>query len=174
MHAPPAEPTHAKQSRRAAQLHPVAVARPPELLTARTSDDAGPRDQDPPLHGRIWQIAVRAPRPKGGFIAQLELAAGQLEPHTPSVAHRVRVELPRLRPRMLHVAAAVRSVPLDARRREARSPELEPGEIDDDDGPVVRHDVSVQLPEPESHRDHLPARRHARGASTPAASTSRM
>src|SRR6266704_3950955 len=118
MHAPPAEPAHAKQSRRATQVHPVAVARPPELMTARTSDDAGPRDQDPPLHGRIRQIAARAPRPKGGFIAQLEVAVGQLEPHTPSVAHRVRAELPRLRPRMLHFPTAVRSVTLDASRRE--------------------------------------------------------
>src|SRR3989441_7181011 len=99
MQAPPAEPTHAKQARRAAQLHPVAVTRAPELLTARTSDDAGPRDQDAPLHGRIRQIAVRAPRRKRGLVAQLEATAGQLEAHTPSVAYRVRAELPRLRPR---------------------------------------------------------------------------
>src|SRR5204863_1474801 len=153
---------------------PVAVARPPGLVTARASDSGGPRDQDPPLHGRIRQIAARAPRRKRRLVAQLQVAPGQLEPHTPSVAHRVRIELPRLRPRMLHLAAAVRSVPLDARRREARSPELEPGEIDDGDSPVVRHNISVQLPEPESNRDNLPARRHDTAASTAAASTSRM
>src|SRR5256886_8949730 len=95
--------------------------------TSSVLEAAGGRPQDPPLHGRIRQIAVRAPRRKRGLVAQLEATAGQLEAHTPSVAHRVRAELPRLRPGMLHVPTAVRSIPLDARRREARSPELEPG-----------------------------------------------
>src|SRR5207253_5699544 len=127
----------------------AAVARPRELAPARAPDNGGPGNQAPPLHGRIRQIAARAPRRKRRLVAQLQVAAGHLAPHTPPVAHRVRIELPRLRPRMLHLAAAVRSVPLDARRREARSPELEPGEIDDGDSPVVRHNISVQLPEPE-------------------------